>query len=163
YALLAAARAYRDLHRYGDAERLARQGLERFPAQTVWPLLLSLVLSDAGRSSEALAILKSPAALRASPVDRLLAEGYAWRPAGDPFKALNAYLEALKLAPANKEVRTETAAVLQAEGAPFGAALIAGTSAPYAADQAAAMVRWGGKIRSSDPLRRFEGTDAALA
>ena len=33
YALLAATRAYRDLRRYGDAARLARQGLQRFPAR----------------------------------------------------------------------------------------------------------------------------------
>ena len=31
YALLAATRAYRDLRRYDDAARLARQGLQRFP------------------------------------------------------------------------------------------------------------------------------------
>jgi predicted Zn-dependent protease len=57
YALLAVARAYRDLHRYKDAARLARQGMERFPTQTVWLLLLSLVLSDARRPREALRIL----------------------------------------------------------------------------------------------------------
>ena len=43
YALLAAARAYRDVHRYRDAEKLAQQGFKRFPDQTVWPLLLALV------------------------------------------------------------------------------------------------------------------------
>ena len=31
YALLAATRAYRDLRRYADAARLARQGMQRFP------------------------------------------------------------------------------------------------------------------------------------
>ena len=54
YALLAATRAYRDVRRYRDAEKLARQGLTRFPDQTVWPLLLALVLTDAGRPKEAL-------------------------------------------------------------------------------------------------------------
>ena len=43
YALLAATRAYRDLGRYEDAARLAREGQRRFPNDTVWPLLLSLV------------------------------------------------------------------------------------------------------------------------
>src|SRR4029077_4387819 len=42
YALLAATRAYRDVRRYRDAEKLARQGLKRFPDQTVWPSLLAL-------------------------------------------------------------------------------------------------------------------------
>ena len=49
YALLAATRAYRDLRRYDDAARLARQGMQRFPNDTVWPLILSLVLSDDGK------------------------------------------------------------------------------------------------------------------
>src|SRR5262245_47448138 len=87
YALLAATRAYRDLRRYDDAARLARDGERRFPDDTVWPLVLSLVLSDAGKSAEALQILRQPAAQRAPAVERLLAEAYAWRRAGEPFKA----------------------------------------------------------------------------
>jgi biofilm PGA synthesis protein PgaA len=75
YALLAATRAYRDLHRYDDAARLARQGLGRFSEQTVWPLLLSLILSDARRSREALEILRRPEAQQAPRVELLLAEG----------------------------------------------------------------------------------------
>jgi biofilm PGA synthesis protein PgaA len=163
YAMLAATRGYRDLRRYDDAERLARQGQQRFPAQPAWPMLLSLVLSDAGRTREALAILQEPAARRAPAIDRLLAEGYAWRRSGDPYKALAAYTEALKLAPASKEARTEAASILLGEGAPYGAAEIAGTTPPFAADEAAAMVRWGAQVRPSDPAHRFDGTDAALA
>ena len=164
YALLAATRAYRDLRRYADAARLARQGIQQFPNDTVWPLILSLVLSDEGNSAEALAILRQPAAQRAPAVERLLAEAYAWRRAGDPFKAMRAYSAAIKAAPANPGVRAEAAGVLQDMGAPFGAQVIAGTSTPsIAADQAAAMVRWGAEVRSSDPARRFDGTDAALA
>ncbi len=163
YALLAATRAYRDVRRYRDAEKLARQGLKRFPDQTEWPLLLALVLTDAGRPKEALEILGRPEAQRAPPVERHLAEGYAWRRAGDPYKALSAYTDALKLVPANEEARTSAAALLQAQGGPYGAAAIAGTSRPYAADQAAAMVRWGTDIRPSDPAQRFVGTDAAIA
>jgi biofilm PGA synthesis protein PgaA len=164
YALLAATRAYRDLRRYDDAARVARQGVQRFPNDTVWPLILSLVLSDDGKTAEALAILRQPAAQRAPPVERLLAEAYAWRRAGDPFKAMRIYSEAIKAAPANSGVRLEAAGVLQDMGAPFGAEVIAGTRTPsIAADQAAAMTRWGAQVRSSDPARRFDGTDAALA
>ena len=65
YALLAATRAYRDLGRYDEAARLARDGARRFPGESVWPLLLSLVLSDAGRTAEALELLRTPAAQRA--------------------------------------------------------------------------------------------------
>jgi biofilm PGA synthesis protein PgaA len=163
YALLAATRAYRDVHRYRDAEKLARQGLKRFPDQTVWPLLLALVLTDAGHPKEALEVLSQPEAQRAPPVERLLAEGYAWRKAGDPYKALSAYTDALKLVPANEEARTSAAALLQAQGGPYGAAALAGATRPYAADQAAAMVRWGTDTRPSDPAQRFDGTDAAIA
>jgi biofilm PGA synthesis protein PgaA len=163
YALLAATRAYRDLKRYDAAERLARQGLRRFPDQAVWPVLLSLVLTDAGRPKEALEILAGPTARRAPPLERLLAQGYAWRGAGEPFKALSAYADALKLAPANDEARTEAAALLAAQGGAFGAAAIAGTDAAYAADKAAAMVRWGADLRPADLARRFEETDAAIA
>src|SRR6478735_1748763 len=104
YALLAATRAYRDLRRYDDAARLARQGMQRFPDETVWPLLLSLILSDDGKTTEALVILRQPAVQRSPPLERLLAEAYAWRRAGDPFKAMKIYAEAIKLAPANQGV-----------------------------------------------------------
>jgi biofilm PGA synthesis protein PgaA len=164
YALLAATRAYRDLRRYDDAERLARQGMQRFPNDTVWPLVLSLVLSDAGKTAEALAVLRQPAAQRAPPVERLLAEAYAWRRAGEPVKALAIYGEAIKAAPANQGVRDEAASVLLEMGAPYGAAVVAGKTTPaIAAAQAAAMTRWGQKIPSPDPARRFDATDAAIA
>ena len=139
------------------------RSLKRFADQTVWPLLLSLVLSDAGHPKEALEILRQPAAQKAPPVERFLAEGYAWRRADDPFKAIAAYTEALRLAPANEEARTAAAALLKGEGAPFGAAAVAGTAAPYAADQAAAVVRWGAQTRPTDAAYRFDGTDAAIA
>jgi tetratricopeptide (TPR) repeat protein len=41
YALLETARDYRDLHRYDDAERLARRGQELFPTQAVWPAVVA--------------------------------------------------------------------------------------------------------------------------
>ena len=163
YALLAATRAYRDLHRYDDALRLAHEGERRFPEDTVWPLLQSLVLSDANRSVEALAVLRTPAALRAPPVERLMAEGYAYRRAGNIASALKAYGEAIRLSGGNPGVRREAAGVLVDAGAPFGAATLAGETPPIAAQQAGAMVRWGADIRPPDPARRFEGTDAALA
>jgi biofilm PGA synthesis protein PgaA len=163
YALLAATRAYRDLGRYADAARLAREGQRRFPGDTVWPLVLSLVLSDAGQTTEALEVLRTPAAQRASPVERLMAEGYAYRRAGNPAAALKAYGEAVRLSRGSQGVRNEAAGVLIDLGAPYGAATIAGDTRPIQAQQAGAMVRWGEQVRSEDPARRFEGTDAALA
>lgn len=163
YALLAATRAYRDLGRYEDAARLAREGQRRFPNDTVWPLLLSLVLSDAGRTTEALDVLRTPAAMRAAPVERLLAEGYAYRRAGNTAAALRAYGEAIRLSGGNQGARNEAAGVLLDAGAPWGAATIAGNTRSIEAQQAGAMVRWGEQVRSPEPARRFEGTDAALA
>ena len=156
YALLAATRAYRDVHR-NRVRKAGAPGPQRFPDQTEWPLLLALVLTDAGRPKEALEILGRPETL-----ERHLAEGYARRRAGD-HKALSAYTDALKLAPANTEARTGAAALLQAQGGPYGAAALAGTTPPYAADQAAAMTRWGIDTRPLDPAQRFDRTDAAIA
>ena len=163
YALLAAARAGRDLRRYEEAARLAREGSRRFPTETVWPLLLSLILSDAGRADEALEILRQPAVSRAPPVERLLAEAYAWRRKGDAYKALSLYADAVQLAPANQEARAEMATILRQMGAPRAAAEVTTRTPPIAADEAAAMVRWGAEVRPSDPAGRFDGTDAALA
>lgn len=165
YALLAATRAYRDLHRYDEAAQLARRGQQRFPDQSVWPILLSLVLSDAGKPEEALAILRQPAAAAADPVERLSAEGYAWRRAGDLQKALKAYAAALAYAPADAGLRAEAAAVLRQSGGPFGAAAVAGhPTLATEADEAASMVQWGAQLRDeSRPAQRFDGTDAALA
>ena len=163
YALAAVTRAYRDLGRYDDAARLARDGARRFPDDTIWSLLLSLVLSDAGQTTEALAVLRTPAAARAPPLERLLAEGYAYRRAGNPAAALKAYDEAVRLSRGDRGVRNEMAGVMVDIGAPFGAATIAGATLPVQAQQAASMVRWGTQIESPDPARRFAGTDAALA
>lgn len=163
YALLAVTRAYRDLGRYHDTARLAREGQRRFPTEPVWPLVLSLVLSDAGRSAEALEVLRMPAAARASPVERLMAEGYAYRRAGNTAAALKAYSEAIRLSRGDQGVRNEAAGVLLDVGAPWGAAAIAGNTPAIEAQQANAMVRWGEQVRSPEPARRFEGTDAALA
>ena len=76
---------------------------------------------------------------------------------------MSAYTDALKLAPDNAEARSSAAELLHAQGGAFGAAALAGSEAPYAADEAAAMVRWGEQTQPSDPARRFEGTDAAIA
>jgi biofilm PGA synthesis protein PgaA len=162
YALLAATRAYRDVQRTGDAERLARQGAARFPEQPTWPLMLSLVLSDAGRTDEALVTLRQPAVSRAPPVERLMAEAHAWRRAGDPLKALHLYIDAIALSPANASAKNEAAGVLAGLNAPFGAAALAGDAPAIAAHQAGAMVRHG-EMDLGDPAGRFDGTDAALA
>ncbi len=162
YALIAATRANRDIRQYEEAEKLAREGARRFPSDPFWPVVLSLILSDAGRSQDALAILKTSAAGRATPLERTLAEAYAHRRAGDNFAAMRLYGEAARLAPGNPEPRRELAGLLTGMGAPYAAAEIAGITPPIAAGQAGSMVRWGADIRAPEPASRFVGTDAAL-
>jgi len=172
YALLAMSRAYRDQHRFDAAERLARTGSARFPDDPTWPVLLALIRADRGESDDALRLLATPAAARAPPLDRKLAEAYALRRGARSMAALKAYMEALRLAPENAEARREAAELLREIGGPNGAAAWVDAAPPLAtggerlslaADQAAAMVRWGAEIRSSDPAHRFDGTDAAIA
>jgi len=76
YALLAMTRACRDLQRFDRAEALARQGQRRFPNEPVWIVSRGLILADAGKGTEALAVLASPAAQAAPNEERLLAQGY---------------------------------------------------------------------------------------
>jgi biofilm PGA synthesis protein PgaA len=164
YAELAMTRAYRDQRRFETAEQLARDGTARFPANGTWPVLLALVLADQKRTDEALRLLGSAAAAKAPPLERKLAEAYALRRAGQPLEALKATMDALQIDPASAEARREAAGLLRQIGGPNGAAALMGPPPPLslAADQAAAMVRWGSDIRPDDPARRYEGTDAAL-
>ena len=77
YALLAATRAARDARRWAEAERLAREGMRRFPSQSVFPVLLALIQADAGRPQAALATLRDPRALAAGPEEVARAEAFA--------------------------------------------------------------------------------------
>jgi biofilm PGA synthesis protein PgaA len=172
YALLAATRAYRDQRQYDAAEKLAQSGAARFPGNPSWPILLSLILSDAGRADQALETLASPAAARAPDVERKRAEAYALRKAGRPLDALRVYMDALRLDPADRGLRAEAASLMREIGAPNGAAALVDLSPPaetgaarlaLSADQAGSQVRWGGDIRPRDPARRFDDTNAALA
>jgi biofilm PGA synthesis protein PgaA len=165
YALLAIVRAYRDARQFERAAELARAGLRRFPAEPVWPILLALVLADAGHGDEALAVLASPAARRAPEAERLLAGGYAAQRANRPFEALRNYAAVAHRDPANREAREATQAILRGMRAPWAAARFASEPPPLplAAEMTAAEVRWGAQDTPYDPRRRFEGTDPAIA
>lgn len=174
YALAAMVRAYRDQRQPERAETLARDGLRRFPADPLWPVLLGLVLADAGRGDEALAVLASPAAARAPIMERLLAQGYAARRANRLFDAIRYYGDAMRRDPTNAEARTAMQGLLTTLRAPWGAAAIAAPPAspesmlrkqpaPLAADMAAAELRWGAVDQPYDRAHRFDGTDRALA
>lgn len=163
-ALLALTRAYRDRQRFDRAEALAREGARRFPGQPVWPILLALILTDEGRPEESLAILATPAARRASELERELAAGYASRRAQRPFEALRHYATAAQRDPANREARDAVQAVLRDMRGPWGASRFASSPPPLplASEMGAAEIRWGEAVRPVDPRLRFAGTDRAL-
>jgi biofilm PGA synthesis protein PgaA len=163
YALLAATRANRAIGDYAQAERLARAGRSRFAGDTVWPLTLSLVLSDEKRGHDALEVLDMPTARRASRFEWLMARAYAHRMAGDSFTAMREYGEAARLAPNNTDTHRESADLLGDLGGPFGAAGIAPPTPSIEAAQAGTMVRWGEEVKPRDPVHRFDSTDRALS
>lgn len=160
--LLTDTRDARNAQRYSEAEALARQGMAS-SSDPVWALTLSLILSDQGRTAEALAILEKPHPVPLPQADRLLAEGYAHSKAGDDWQALRAYGEALRLRPGNAEATGAMASILDRLRAPHAAAALAGAPPFREADMAAALTRWGAEIRAPEIDRRFEGTDRALA
>jgi tetratricopeptide (TPR) repeat protein len=164
YALLAAVRAFRDLKDFGHAAALARSGLERFPADSVWPVLLALILADDGKAQEALSLLASERARTAPEKEYLLAEAYAERRAGRPFDALRHYFAVLARQPADAEARDAVIALLREVRAPFAAVRMVAEPPPLslAADMAAAEVRWDPLETPSDPRHRFDATDRAL-
>ena len=165
YALLAVVRAYRDQKQFMRAATLARQGFKRFPDETVWPILLALILADSGDGDQALAVLAGPAAQRAPAIERLLAQGYAARQANRPFEALRFYADAAWRDPSNAEARDATAAILRGERAPFAAERFSPEPPPLPlrADMAAAELRWGTQVTAPGPAQRFAETDRALA
>ncbi len=165
YVLLSVARAYRDLKRFDRAATLARTGMQRFPNETVWPILLALILADQGEVEQAIAILDTPAARRAPEIERLLARAYAERRGGRTFDALRDYSAVALRDPGNAEARSGAAGVLREIRAPWAAARYAPEPPPLplAADMAAAEIRWGTKDVPYDPRHRFDGTDRALA
>lgn len=160
YALQAAFQANRDVQRYGEAEKLARIGMERFPANPAWRTRLALVVTDAGRPQEAIQLLGTQSG---GSIDQLLAQGYALRRAGELFAALRVYGAAARRAPGNREALRETAAVLTEIGAPHAAARAGGSTPAIEAAEAAAMVRWGEDVKPRDPALRFQGTDQSIA
>jgi biofilm PGA synthesis protein PgaA len=163
YVRAAMFQAYRDVGRFGDAERLARTSLAAEPASRDWSRRLALALADAGRGDEALRVLDPLLAAQADDADAWLARAYAASRTGDAFASLRAYGEARRLRPGDREAVAGIARGLRDLGGPHGAAAaLPAAPLPLQAEQAAARVRWGAQVLPRDPQRRFEGTDAAL-
>jgi len=164
YALAAMTRAYRDLKQFDQAAALGRSGMQRFPGEAVWPILLALILADQGRAAEATAMLGAGAASQAPEMERLLAQAYVDRRAGRPFDALREYETVLAREPKHAEARDAAIAILQEIRAPLAAARMASGPAalPLAADVAAAMVRWGPLDTQDYAHHRFDAVDRAI-
>jgi biofilm PGA synthesis protein PgaA len=132
--LLAMARAYRDQERFGLAQQLAEEGLRRFPHENAWPVLNALLAGDIALAS------------------------------GDYFGALRAYSNARQLGPDEGGIAAVMGGILMRLNAPYAAAsMLSNPDLGIQAGEAAKMVRWGLDIVPSEPTRRFEQTDAALA
>lgn len=164
YVLLAVTRAYRDLKQFDRAAALGRSGLQRFPGEPTWPILLALILADQGKTEEAAAMLGTGPASQAPERERLLALAYVDRRAGKPFEALRGYEVVLARDPKNAEARDSAIAILREIRAPWAAAHIAQEPAPLplAADIAAAEVRWGPLDTQDYAHHRFDATDRAI-
>jgi biofilm PGA synthesis protein PgaA len=164
YALAAMTRAYRDLKQFEQAAALGRSGMQRFPGEAVWPILLALILADQNKTEEATAMLSAGAALQAPEMERLLARAYVDRRAGRPFDALREYEAVLAQNPKNAEARGGAIAILREIRAPLAAARIAQEKTPLAlaADTVAAMVRWGPLDTQDYAHHRFDATDRAI-
>jgi biofilm PGA synthesis protein PgaA len=160
----AAAASYRAERRFVPAEALARALLKADPEDAEAARLLSGVLVDAGRASEAVALMRAEVERRPKDAEHWIALGNAAAALPDPFQALRAFGQAQRLAPQHRGAAQASAGILQGLGAPYGAALQL-QEAPLAlrVDQAGRQVRWATQIDPPSPARRFEFIDAALA
>ncbi|GAB3470393.1 poly-beta-1,6 N-acetyl-D-glucosamine export porin PgaA [Polaromonas eurypsychrophila] len=167
YVLFAVAQAQRDLKQFEAAEQTARALLARQQGSADATVLLALILADQRRGAEARAVLgpllmtSQPASLRG-----WLALGYIARQTNDPFTALRAYSEVLRLEPGQHDAQAAMAAVLRDLGAPFGAAGYSADpgsiSLSVRAQQAALMLRWSATVTPPPGSARFAATDRAL-
>lgn len=163
YVLLSVAQAYRNLKRLPQAEKIARNGMQRFPDQPAWIKLLALILTDSGKPKEAIELLEP--FLKKTPEDgeAWLARGYAASHEGDRFEALRAYGHAMALLPESREAPQAMSKIMRELGAPYAAAaLLDDVPLPVRVQQAGLMVRWGGTIFPQDPARRFDDIDKTL-
>ena len=182
YVQRAAAASYRSQRRTTEAETLLRAVLKAQPDDAEAARLLSGVLTDGGRGREAVAFMQMQVQRQPADAEHWLALGNAalGEPGAEPYLALRAYLQALKLQPGRADVVAAASAVLQGLGAPFGAALqwTSPMGAPASATptvtaitaplelrvaQAGRQVRWATQLEAPSVARRFEAIDAALA
>jgi poly-beta-1,6 N-acetyl-D-glucosamine export porin PgaA len=134
YVLLAMTHAYWDQRRYAEGERLARRGVDAYPANAEWSKIAGMIAGEAAERAD------------------------------DPYSALREYAEARQRLPDDADLANAEAGVLARLRAPYAASAVLGhPDAGLEAEQAGSMVRWGSYLRPADPRLRFLGTDAALS
>lgn len=101
------AQAYRDTQRWDDALLLYREGQKRYPRLTSFTVGEIMVLTDAGRSTEAVALGQERIAKKPEDPDLRLALSYAYRGSAAPFAVLQETDHARRLAPAKAYVTRE--------------------------------------------------------
>ncbi|BBP74057.1 MULTISPECIES: poly-beta-1,6 N-acetyl-D-glucosamine export porin PgaA [Pseudomonas] len=106
-ALTATARAYRNLKRWDDAERVYRLALTREPQSLDAQLGLAVTQADGGDPQEAVRRARELVARQPDDPSRRLALGYALTRAGDRYGALFEYDQAFLRASDNPEVARE--------------------------------------------------------
>jgi biofilm PGA synthesis protein PgaA len=105
--LVTVAQAYRDTQRWEDALLLYREGQKRYPRQTAFTVGEIMVLADAGRPAEAVALGQERVAKKPDNPDLRLALSYAYRASAAPFAVLQETDHARKLAPNKAYVTRE--------------------------------------------------------
>ena len=98
----------------------------------------------------------------APPIERRLAEGYAWRRAGDPYKALSAYTDALACSGEQGSARRR-GRCCRRRAVPTARRRSQEPHAVCRGPGRGDAGRWGTDTRPSDPAQRFDATDAAIA
>uniref|UniRef100_UPI0009B7813E poly-beta-1,6 N-acetyl-D-glucosamine export porin PgaA n=1 Tax=Pseudomonas asplenii TaxID=53407 RepID=UPI0009B7813E len=112
-ALGAVARAYRNLKRWDEAERLYRRALEREPGNADLQLGLAVTEADAGNPQDAVRRAREQVARQPGDPSRHLALGYALTRSGADSDALFEYDQAFARAPDKPQVLREYVFALQ--------------------------------------------------
>lgn len=177
YALIAYANAARNLQRYDVAIAAYRRVLRREPGNREAIAGYTVTLTRSGRVEEALTVIQGTFESIARPYTRnvvplLHALGYTLQAKGLFIEAADAYTEALRLAPDDRNALRERVFLTARMGAPHLALLLAEKRSEFftekemfelQSDRAAVSVRWGEAQLAADAgRRRFYGIDVSL-
>ncbi len=170
YVLEAVARAARNKKQFKKSEKLYRLAIQKIPDRIQSKVGLALVLTDQGRTSEALKILVPMKQKHPQNIDVFSALAYAYETDKRWFMALAAYERILSIDPHNKYAQRNRIFILDKVGASSTAMAEAKKFAPLFSKQEMAKIRWNraaflvraGKIGKNDGSPRFKEMDEAI-